>query len=76
MFALGDVANLPTAKTAAAVFSQSPVVAHNIVQVDQHKDTNAAYAGYSSCPLFVGDKKLMLMEFKYENIPDETFNSK
>ena len=75
VFALGDVANLPTAKTAAAVYSQSPVVAHNIVQVDQQKGTNATYAGYSSCPLFVGDKKLMLMEFKYDNTPDETFKS-
>lgn len=74
VFALGDVANLPTAKTAAAVYSQSPVVAHNIVQVDQQKATNASYGGYSSCPLFVGDKKLMLMEFKYDNVPDETFN--
>jgi sulfide:quinone oxidoreductase len=31
VYALGDVANLPTAKTAAAIFSQSPVVAFNLI---------------------------------------------
>lgn len=30
IYALGDCANLPTAKTAAGVFSQVPVVVHNI----------------------------------------------
>ena len=30
VFALGDVANIPAAKTAAGVFSQAPVVSHNI----------------------------------------------
>lgn len=30
VFGLGDVANLPTSKTAAALFSQVPVVVHNI----------------------------------------------
>jgi eukaryotic sulfide quinone oxidoreductase len=36
---------------------------------------NAKYEGYSSCPLFVGDKKLMLMEFKYGDQPNETFSN-
>ena len=31
------------------------------------------YNGYSSCPLFVGDGKLMLVEFKYGGVSDETF---
>jgi len=26
----------------------------------------ASYAGYASCPLFVGKHKLMLAEFKYD----------
>ena len=65
VFGLGDVCNLPTAKTAAAVFSQSPVVANNIL-VQMGKASNIGkYDGYSSCPLFVGDGKLMLIEFKY-----------
>ena len=74
VFALGDVANLPTAKTAAAVFSQAPVVSHNIVQMKKAQELNANYDGYSSCPLFTGDGKLMLMEFKYGGEPSETFS--
>lgn len=31
------------------------------------------YDGYASCPLFVGDKKLILAEFKYDGVVDETF---
>ena len=31
------------------------------------------YEGYASCPLFTGDGKLMLAEFKYGGIVDETF---
>ena len=74
VFSLGDVANLPTAKTAAAVFSQVPVVAHNLQKVKEHATTNASFDGYSSCPLFTGDGKLMLMEFKYGGVPSETFS--
>ena len=74
VFALGDCANLPCAKTAAGVFSQAPVVTHNLMQLNNQKSMNATYNGYNSCPLFVGDNKLMLMEFKYDNIPHETFS--
>lgn len=31
------------------------------------------YLGYASCPLFVGRLKLMLAEFKYDGVIDETF---
>ena len=37
---------------------------------------NGRYDGYSSCPVFVGDNKLMLIEFKYNNVPSETFSAK
>jgi len=35
---------------------------------------NSTYDGYASCPIFVGDKKLMLAEFKYGGVPAETFS--
>lgn len=41
--------------------------------MEKNTNLNAKYHGYSSCPLFTGDKKLMLIEFKYDGIPDETF---
>jgi len=30
----------------------------------------STYEGYASCPLFVGDGKLMLAEFKYGGVVD------
>jgi NADPH-dependent 2,4-dienoyl-CoA reductase/sulfur reductase-like enzyme len=73
IFALGDAANLPTAKTAAGIMSQSPVLVHNLIQAKDKKDLTAKYDGYSSCPVFVGDGKLLLIEFKYGGVADETF---
>lgn len=74
VFALGDVANLPTGKTAAGIFLQAPVVVNNLLKQMENQKLNGTYNGYSSCPMFVGDKKLMMIEFKYDSIPDETFN--
>ena len=33
----------------------------------------SVFTGYASCPLFVGKRKLMLAEFKYNGEIDETF---
>lgn len=74
-FGLGDVCNLPTAKTAAAIFSQTPVVVNNLLVEMGQKQRIGTYNGYSSCPLFVGDSKLMMIEFKYGGVADETFFS-
>ena len=75
VFALGDAANLPTAKTAAGIMSQAPVLVHNLIKQHEGQQLTGSYDGYQSCPLFVGDKKLMLIEFKYGNQPAETFSS-
>lgn len=58
IWAIGDCNNLPNAKTAAAVFSQSPVLVHNLLNNDKK-----TYCGYSACPIFLGNRKLMLAEF-------------
>lgn len=36
-------------------------------------DLKGRYEGYASCPLFVGRNKLLLAEFKYDGVVDETF---
>lgn len=74
VWALGDCTNLPTSKTFAAAMSQSIVLKHNLEKVLEGKETNAKYTGYTSCPIFVGQKKLMLCEFKYGGEVDETFS--
>ena len=76
VFACGAVADLPCSKTAATIFAQAPVLVHNITQLVKSKETNAKYNGYGSCPLFVGNNKLMLAEFKYGQKPCETFTRK
>jgi sulfide:quinone oxidoreductase len=70
VYALGDVASLPTAKTGAAVRKQAPVVVDHIIQSLHGKKSKAAYNGYSSCPLVTGYGKMLLAEFKYGNVRD------
>jgi len=59
IWAIGDCVALPNAKTAAAVFSQSPVLIENM----KENSRKHQYCGYSACPIFIGDRRLMLAEF-------------
>ena len=71
VFGLGDVAALPTAKTGAAVRKQAPVVVDNILTPIKLKSMGKKrYEGYSSCPLVTGYGKMVLAEFKYDNVRD------
>ena len=71
VFGLGDVAALPTAKTGAAVRKQAPVVVENILtMIKSHALGGKKYEGYSSCPLVTGYGKMVLAEFKYDNVRD------
>ena len=73
VFALGDSSNLPTSKTAAAIRKQAPVVTRNLKSLIAGKPLTARYNGYTSCPLVTGYGKLVLAEFDYDKLPDETF---
>ena len=60
---------------AAAVFSQGPAVVQNIARdMKGGSIQEGRYNGYGSCPLFLTNEKLMLAEFKYDAVPDETFD--
>lgn len=66
VFSLGDVANTPNAKTAAAVRQQAPVVAYNVLLgLGLRQGEEARYNGYGSCPLTVARGKVVLAEFAY-----------
>lgn|SRR5690625_345735 len=68
IFGVGDVADLPTAKTGAAVRKQAPVVVANIIRLIDGKPANdSSYEGYSSCPLVTGYGKMVMAEFNYKN---------
>ena len=65
IFAVGDAASAPNAKTAAAVRKQAPVVASNVIGVLDGQAPHAVYDGYGSCPLTVERGKIVLAEFGY-----------
>lgn len=65
VFGLGDGANTPNAKTAAAARKQAPVVAVNVLQELDGHNPRAGYDGYGSCPLTVERGKIVLAEFGY-----------
>ncbi|MGB5820797.1 MAG: FAD/NAD(P)-binding oxidoreductase [Saonia sp.] len=66
IFGLGDVTNVPTSKTGAAIRKQAPVVVANILALlKQQQLSNAMYDGYSSCPFVTGYGKMVLAEFDY-----------
>jgi len=78
IFGLGDVAQLPTAKTGAAIRKQVPVVVANVLQlIAKDQLTTKTYDGYSSCPLVTGYGKMVLAEFDYskEFKPDPKLKS-
>lgn len=66
IFGLGDVTNLPTSKTGAAIRKQAPVVVENILDmVRMSQLSDKKYDGYSSCPFVTGYGKMVLAEFDY-----------
>ncbi len=66
IFSLGDVSNLPTSKTGAAIRKQAPVVVANILKmIAANSLTDREYNGYTSCPLVTGYGKMVLAEFDY-----------
>jgi len=73
IFGLGDITNVPTSKTGAAIRKQAPVVVNNIISlIEFQKLSSKKYDGYSSCPFITGYGKMVLAEFDYTKkfIPD------
>lgn len=73
VFALGDVADLPTSKTGAAVRKQAPVLVANLLAEMRGGGKLESYDGYSSCPFVTARDKMMLAEFDYEQKPAPSF---
>jgi len=72
VFALGDVASTPNAKTGAAAVKQAPVVVSNLLAVMRGAAPVAKYDGYVACPITTGYGKLLLCEFDYTGRPTPT----
>jgi sulfide:quinone oxidoreductase len=72
VFALGDVAGSPNAKTGAAAIKQAPVVVSNLLAVMRGALPIAKYNGYVACPMTTAYGKLLLCEFDYTGKPTPT----
>ncbi len=72
VFALGDVANTPNAKTGASAYKQAPVVARNLMRAIAGKEPDARYEGYVACPIVTGYGRMLLCEFDYSLKPAPT----
>ncbi|MEZ0486729.1 NAD(P)/FAD-dependent oxidoreductase [Fibrella aquatica] len=73
VFACGDVSNVPTSKTGAAIRKQAPVMVEHILAHLYKTKSDAQYDGYTACPIPTEYGKLMLAEFDYTNKPKMTF---
>lgn len=73
VFALGDVAGLPTSKTAGAVRAEAPVVAANVLAQLHGRPLPARYDGYTVCPLITGYGRVVMAEFDYSQQPVSSF---
>ena len=69
VFGVGDVTDLPTARTGAAIRKQAPTIVENLLKVMDNKEADyKGYDGYSSCPLVVAHNRMLLAEFKYDAV--------
>ncbi|MFP8961993.1 FAD-dependent oxidoreductase [Streptomyces nanhaiensis] len=73
VFAIGDVAGLPTSKTGAAVRKQAPVVVGNLLDAMRGAEPSHRYDGYTSCPLVTARDRMLLAEFDYDLKPAPSF---
>ncbi len=69
VFVAGDVAGIPTSKTAAAVRMQAPVVAANLIATMEGRKPDAVYDGYTACPFVTEYGKVLMAEFDYKKEP-------
>jgi sulfide:quinone oxidoreductase len=73
VFSLGDVSGMPNSKTAAAVRGQAPVLTANLLAFLDGASLDAAYDGYSCCPLITGYGRTIMAEFNYDAEPTPSF---
>uniref|UniRef100_A0A8C5VDZ1 Sulfide:quinone oxidoreductase, mitochondrial n=1 Tax=Microcebus murinus TaxID=30608 RepID=A0A8C5VDZ1_MICMU len=70
---IGDCANLPMLKTAAAAAAQSGILERTISLIMKNQAPKKKYDGYTSCPLVTGYNCVILAESDYNAQRLETF---
>lgn len=72
VFSLGDSSSLPTVKMGGAVRKQVPVLVENLLDRMNDKEPSHEYDGKTACPIATEYGELILAEFGYDRIPEET----
>lgn len=72
VFSLGDASSLPTVKMGSAVKEQMPILVKNLLERMDDKTPSHEYDGKTACPIATDYGHLILAEFDYNNIPEET----
>ncbi len=67
IFSLGDVSNLPTSKTGAAIRKQAPVLVENLIALMRGQKLSQSYDGATACPIVTAYGKLIMAEFIYDS---------
>lgn len=67
IFAIGDCAAIPTIPSYGAVFTQAPVVAHNVRQLAYGRPITAQYDGYSSFNVIMSTWRHMWPEVSWKS---------
>ena len=73
VFSIGDVAQLPMAKTGGSVRKEYKVLVDNLIAHMNGKKLNGKYAGYTVCPLITDIGTVMLAEFDWTVKPTPSF---
>lgn len=75
VWALGDAADLPTSKTLSAINMQIHVLADNL-QAVRDDGPLRSYDGYTSCPMLVDSRRVLIAEFGYGNVLMPTMHAR
>jgi len=65
IFALGDIAAVPMAKTGGSARKQYKIVVDNLIALMEGKELPSKYDGYTACPLITSIGTVMLAEFNW-----------
>jgi len=69
IFALGDAANVPTAKAGAVVHFESELLSENILRFLRKEPLLADFDGHANCFIETGHGKATLIDFSYNTEP-------
>ena len=73
VFSIGDIAQVPMAKTGGSVRKQYKVLVDNLIAHMNGKKLESKYAGYTVCPLITDIGTVMLAEFDWTVKPTPSF---